>query len=69
MRKPIQIHTQYYNAENLFITTALCDDGTMWQKTYYSKGWTQLPSIPQPKETVPNVPKPAGPLNETFGGK
>lgn len=56
MRKVIQISTTCVVASgNQFgvthVTTALCDDGTIWEKSWainnHCGNWTQLEEIPQ----------------------
>jgi hypothetical protein len=50
MRKPIQIHRLHIPElpgrwPAVVLTTALCDDGTMWER--FDGHWTQLSPIPQ----------------------
>jgi hypothetical protein len=55
MRKIIQISTESQPSnedwEAWYTTTALCDDGTLWELTWdfskEKKVWTKLPDIPQ----------------------
>ena len=61
MRKVIQISSAAipetdYDTKQL-ITTALCDDGTMWAIVDL-KEWTQLPPIPQPEIAADDVVMP-----------
>lgn len=44
-RKIVQITSCFH--EQCPITTALCDDGTLWQIGYFNKGWDKYPEIPQ----------------------
>lgn len=54
MRKVIEISTcgvaNTNETQCSFITTVLCDDGTMWEQRGNSKEWHELPSVPQPEE-------------------
>ena len=53
MRKPIQIVTTVTTQReddyvwDVFYTTVLCDDGTMWENKN-GGAWYQLDAIPQP---------------------
>lgn len=49
MRKIIQIA---YGGEyqDIDLTTALCDDGTVWQIGIFEQGWSKFPGIPQDEE-------------------
>lgn len=51
MRKIIQINTtgvnNTYNTQCDYVTTALCNDGTVWVKHDQSDSWQRLPLIPQ----------------------
>ena len=49
MRKIIQIA---YGGEyqDIDLTTALCDDGTVWQIGIFEQGWSKFPGIPQDKK-------------------
>lgn len=50
-RKIIQItetmipETEYSNLEHTL--TALCDDGTVWHKSYILDKWVQIENVPQ----------------------
>ena len=51
MRKIIQIA---YGGEyqDIDLTTALCDDGTVWQIGIFEQGWSKFPGIPQDKKAI-----------------
>ena len=57
MRKVIQISTESHLGD-YYVLTALCDDGTIWEKTN-SGLWTLTESIPQPHDAN-NVTLPKG---------
>lgn len=65
MRKPIQIHTligpENAKWQGMMLVTALCDDGTIWQRVDGVVGgevlsWEKLPDIPQ--DDRPTTPTP-----------
>ncbi|SMB87800.1 hypothetical protein SAMN05660772_02740 [Pasteurella testudinis DSM 23072] len=53
MRKIIQIACggEY---QDIDLTTALCNDGTVWQIGIFEQGWSKFPDIPQDKEIKEN---------------
>ena len=59
MRKIIQIA---YGGEyqDIDLTTALCDDGTVWQIGIFEQGWSKFPGIPQ------DTTEPSQNTNSTF---
>jgi len=46
-RRVVQIAFDSVDAETTALI-ALCDDGSMWCSATGSRGWTELPAIPQP---------------------
>jgi hypothetical protein len=46
-RRVVQIAFDSVDAETSALI-ALCDDGSMWCSATGSRGWTELPAIPQP---------------------
>lgn len=50
-RKPISVSTTSIieNGQVVYLTNAVCDDGTIWELTDVDEGWKQLPSIPGTK--------------------
>ena len=53
MRKPINISTAAttdVDGEQIYVTNAICDDGSIWELVDTETGWHRLPDIPSDED-------------------